>query len=501
MPAGHGPIHIRQDANHLQNMSAREPILPEAETIRDMSERTGVRFGTSGLRGLVSALSPEVSGAVTHAFLTLCRRGPVLIGHDLRPSSPEIARACFGQALRMGFSPENSGVLPSPALAFAAESRGVPAIMVTGSHIPFDRNGIKFNLPHGEISKDDEETILAMSTPSEPPTDVALPRPNPKVTEAYATRYTQVFGPDSLAGMKLGIYEHSSAARDLLHTIMRALGAETVGLLRSDAFIPVDTEAVSDEDRALGRALAAAHGFDAILTTDGDADRPLIADENGDWLRGDAVGILAARALDAQCVVTPVSSTTALERSGWFAQILRTRIGSPHVIAAMNAAGHAPVVGFEANGGFLLGSDITLNGHRLAALKTRDAVLPMILLLTSARKQRCTLSALAAELPARHTFSDRLQGINVKACRGMLARLAADPSEFSRLGAPTLAIDTTDGVRASLPNGDIIHLRLSGNAPELRCYSEASTPEQAAMLGRNCLARIAAESRSGTGSD
>jgi phosphomannomutase len=281
----------------------------------------------------------------------------------------------------------------------------------------------------------------------------------------------------------------------MLHTIMRALGAETVGILRSDEFVPVDTEAVSEEDRALGRALACQHGLDAILTTDGDADRPLIADENGDWLRGDIVGIMASRELGAQCVVTPVSSNTALERSGWFARTIRTRIGSPHVIAAMNATAGSPIVGFEANGGFLLGSDVELNGRPLAALKTRDAVLPMILLLTAALRQRCTLSALTAGLPARHTFSDRLQGIDVEACRTMLARLAADPSGFSRFGAASTVVDTTDGVRATLVTGDILHLRLSGNAPELRCYSEAGTQEQAAELCRACIAQIAAESR------
>ena len=479
----------------MPGADAAAPPATGPRTLKDMSEHTGVRFGTSGVRGLVSALSPDVSVAFTHAFLTLCghTRGPVLIGHDLRPSSPEIARACFAQALRMGFSPQNAGVVPTPALAFAAEGRGVPAIMITGSHIPFDRNGIKFYLPHGEISKEDEERILAGSVPEGPVPDEALPAPDPAVAAAYVTRYTEVFGPRSLAGMRIGIYEHSSAARDLLHTILRALGAETVGLLRSDGFVPVDTEAVSEEDRALGRALARAHGFDAILTTDGDADRPLIADENGDWLRGDIVGILAARELGAQSVVTPVSSNTALERSGWFAHTIRTRIGSPHVIAGMNAARHAPIVAFEANGGFLLGSDVTLNGLRLAALKTRDAVLPMILLLTSALRRRCTLSALAAGLPARHTFSDRLQGIDVEACRRMLARLAADPSGFSRLGAPASAIDTTDGVRASLATGDILHLRLSGNAPERRCYSEAGTPEETEKLCRDCLARVAAE--------
>lgn len=466
------------------------------ETLKTLSGRSGVGFGTSGVRGLVRDLSPGICQAFTHAFLSLSgvKGGPVLVGHDLRPSSPEIARACCQEVLRHGFTPVNAGVVPTPALAFAAQIRRAPAIMVTGSHIPFDRNGIKFYLPHGEISKDDEQRMLASPLPDAPAPDATLPAADPAVLDLYVRRYTDAFAAGSLQGMVLGIYEHSSAARDLLHEILRKLGAKSVGLGRSDAFVPIDTEAVREEDIVLGRAWAKQHGFDAILTTDGDADRPLIADENGEWLRGDVLGILCAQALGARTVVTPVSSNTALEATGAFVETIRTRIGSPHVIAAMERAAQAPVVGYEANGGFLLGSDVMLNGRQLAALPTRDAVLPMLLVLNAARSRRCRLSDLVAALPRRYTFSNRLQNVNVEACRALLAELAEDPSGFSRLGSASLprvvSIDVTDGVRASLGSGDILHLRLSGNAPELRCYAEAATPQHAALLCRECLDRL-----------
>ena len=134
----------------------------------------------------------------------------------------------------------------------------------------------------------------------------------------YRERYLRCFGAQALQGMRIGVYEHSSVARDLLHDLLRSLGAETLGLARSDAFVAIDTEAVREEDRALARQWSAAHGLDAIVTTDGDADRPLIADEQGRWLRGDTLGLLCARELHAGSVVTPVNSTTALEASGLF---------------------------------------------------------------------------------------------------------------------------------------------------------------------------------------
>ena len=463
------------------------------ETLETLAARAGVRFGTSGVRGLVADLSPEICRAFTQGFLRASglMGGAVLIGHDLRPSSPDIARACVTEARTMGFEPVNAGVVPTPALALAAEARRAPAIMVTGSHIPFDRNGLKFYLPQGEISKEDEARILESTVLLVHAPTASLPGIDPSVLAAYATRYTAAFGDGSLAGMRLGIYEHSSAARDVLHVILRGLGAETLSLGRSDAFVPIDTEAVREEDREQGRAWARQHRLDAILTTDGDADRPLIADEGGEWLRGDVLGILSARELGARTVVTPVSSNTALELSGLFQNTVRTRIGSPFVIAAMASAGEHPVVGYEANGGFLLGSDVTVNGRSLSALKTRDAVLPMILALTAARARKLKLSELLKELPSRHTFSDRLQDVDVQACRALLARLASDTSAFSRLGnlplPPVTAIDLTDGIRATLQSGDILHLRLSGNAPELRCYAEASSLERAKAICTECL--------------
>ena len=162
---------------------------------------------------------------------------------------------------------------------------------------------------------------------------------------------------------------------------MRSLGAEVELLGRSETFIPVDTEAIRPEDVEYARAWASGGDLDAIISTDGDSDRPLIADETGKWLRGDILGILCAEAIGARTVITPVSSNTALERSEKFATCRRTRIGSPYVIEAMMqelAAGSGPVCGYEANGGFLLGSAcLGADGQAMARLPTRDVVLPI----------------------------------------------------------------------------------------------------------------------------
>ena len=460
---------------------------------------SSVKFGTSGARGLVADMTDRVCYAFASAFLQSVADDAetVVLGHDLRPSSPAIASACLSAVKDAGSRVVYTGALPTPAIAFYAEKRQAPAVVVTGSHIPFDRNGIKFYRADGEISKADEQAMMSASLDvPETVQPAVLPQKDERAYEAFLVRYLDFLGPAALEGLTVGVYEHSSVARDVLRDILEGLGAEVISLGRTDTFVPIDTEAVRQEDVTQARAWAKEHTFDAIVSTDGDGDRPLIGDENGDWLRGDVVGILCAQFLEAAVVVTPVSCNTAVEKCGSFDRIVRTRIGSPYVIAGMEeAARSGVVVGYEANGGLLLGSEVTRNGNTLDALPTRDAVLPILSLLCMAREQGCKLSALTRSLPDRFTASDRLQEFPTEQSRSIIAELSASPQEAETLMAPDageqVSVDTTDGLRVTFASGDIVHLRPSGNAPELRCYAEADTPDRAGALCRECLKQVA----------
>jgi phosphomannomutase len=475
------------------------------QSLNTLVQQSGVAFGTSGARGLVADMSDGLCWAYTSAFLQSVAPDAtrVVLGHDLRPSSPRISAACAAAITASGRSCIYVGALPTPALAFYAAQLGAPAIVVTGSHIPFDRNGIKFYRADGEISKADEQAMLdAQVEVPETVVNAVLPAPDARASAAYVQRYLDYFGAGALTGTRVAVYEHSSVGRDVLRTILQSLGAQVTSLGRTETFVPIDTEAVRPEDVAKARQWATEYSFDALLSTDGDADRPLIGDERGEWLRGDVVGILCAQALQAQVVVTPVSSNTAVELCGAFAQVLRTRIGSPYVIAGIDEALAqrtqltGPVVGYEANGGFLLGSEVLQGGRSLQALPTRDAVLPMLALLVMARQRGCKLSALGADLPKRFTSSDRLQAFATDKSRALLAQLQTDAAAMAQILAPDSGAVTgtnqTDGLRVSFANGDIVHLRPSGNAPELRCYAEAESAERAKRLCDACLERVAA---------
>ena len=465
----------------------------------EVMSSTSVRFGTSGARGLVSDMTDPVCYAYTSAFLQSVAgdAGTVVMGHDLRPSSPRIAGACLAAVVSSGRRFIYTGKLPTPAIAFYAGKIHAPAIVVTGSHIPFDRNGIKFYRADGEISKADEQVMLHASV--EVPNSVEpalLPPKDDRAYQAYIKRYLDFFGKGILEGMKVGVYEHSSVARDILRDILEGLGAQVISLGRTDTFVPIDTEAVRSEDVIQARKWAAEHAFDAIVSTDGDGDRPLIGDEQGEWLRGDVVGVLCALFLQANVVVTPVSCNTAVELCGSFDKIIRTHIGSPYVIAGMEKAGSSGVVvGYEANGGFLLGSEVVWNGKRLDALPTRDAVLPILALLCMANEQGCKVSELTKSLPQRYTASNRLRNFSAEKSQSIISGLTAVPQEAQALMAPDAGnsadIDSTDGLRVTFASGDIVHLRLSGNAPELRCYAESDTPDRAQQLCQDCLQRVA----------
>ncbi|KFA95183.1 phosphomannomutase [Vibrio sp. ER1A] len=459
---------------------------------------SGVQFGTSGARGLASQFTSDVCAAFTHAFIASIRRGfifnKVAVAIDNRPSSPAMAQAVIQALTDAGVGVVYYGVVPTPALAFSAMQDNMPCIMVTGSHIPFDRNGIKFYRPDGEISKEDEEAILTEEVSFNaineqlPELEVSF-----QATERYQARYTDLFDTDFLKEKRIGIYEHSSAGRDIYQRLFESLGAEVVSLGRTDEFVPIDTEAVAESDKEKARTWSKKYKLDFIFSTDGDGDRPLVADEDGEWLRGDILGLLCSKALKVEALSVPVSCNTIIAKSSEFKAVSLTQIGSPYVIAEFEnlARKYKTTAGFEANGGYLLGSNIEVNDKVLKALPTRDAVLPILMLLSLVKQKNTTIKELVAALPKRYTHSDRIQNFATEKSLAIIARGTDDPEELlaslNLTDVNVANVNYTDGLRIALSDSTIVHFRPSGNAPELRCYAEASDFETAKALVDNTL--------------
>lgn len=463
------------------------------------------KFGTSGLRGLVGDLTDGTAAAHARAFASHLKSSamaeigsPVYIARDMRASSPDIAAQCAAALAAEDLVPVDCGVIPTPALALYAMGKGAAALMVTGSHIPDDRNGVKFYRPDGEIDKNDEAAISALAAQ---PGATTNPLPNAIANEAaqalsgFIARY-RGFAPDrGFSGLRIGLYEHSSAASDALAMVLEEAGAEVTRLGKSQAFVPVDTEAVSAETRSLASGWVREHRLDGLVSADGDGDRPLVVDETGSVIRGDALGLMVARHLNADAVVTPVTSNSGIEQR-CDADVTRTRVGSPFVIAGMQAAlkdRRRRVIGFEANGGVLTGNPINAGAAMLEALPTRDSVLPILCAFAAARAQGQSLSAHLASLDLPVAASDRIENFPTSRSQALVARLSGDETAcaafFAEIGE-VASIDRTDGLRVMIGDGRIVHLRPSGNAPEMRVYSEAADEAAAQGLIKDTMALI-----------
>ena len=537
-------------------------------------------FGTSGRRGDVVDLTEleiyiNVRADLDH-LLTLAasaggiRQGqPFFYAHDLRASSTRIVaeqggRGALAQTVALaihdaGLVPVNLGALPTPALTAYAIAHGCGSIMVTGSHIPFERNGYKTNTAFGEVRKQDELSITAhverwrallyrlpfaqsrfgadgmLKAPAS-----NLPAADNAGRAAYLDRFVAFFGTGALAGRKVLVYQHSAVGRDLLLDVLELLGAQVRAVGRSEVFVPIDTEAIDAATLEAMRQLAvdaSADGsrYEALVSTDGDSDRPLIVgldyDEQGHcvarFVNGDLIGMLTAAFLEPDAVIVPISCNDAIDQSA-LAPVLqtKTRIGSPYVLAGMDAAvasGRRRVCGWEANGGFLTASPIERAGRVLPALPTRDAMLPIICVLASMGERGLSMRGLLETLPRRYgcagllrrfpralaqeivaslcpgqdPSADRLRGI-----RERIADLFSTAEGFGQLAH----VDYTDGVRMRFDNGDVAHIRPSGNADELRLYAVADgQPRANAIVAAGVaepaglLRRLAAACGSGAG--
>jgi phosphomannomutase len=205
--------------------------------------------------------------------------------------------------------------------------------------------------------------------------------------------------------------------------------------------------------------------------------------------------MVVAEYLQADAVVVPISCNDAIDR-GKLAAVLepKTRIGSPFVISGMEAAlakGKKRVCGWEPNGGFLTGSPITRHGTVLQPLLTRDAGLPILGVLFAAEQARVSLIELFARLPKRFSRAALLKQFPRATALKIVERFSPPAAAAAirqdlglfftqALGFDSIThVDYTDGVRVLFANGEVAHVRPSGNADEFRIYAVADQQSRA----------------------
>lgn len=321
-----------------------------------------LRFGTSGRRGELihlTQLEIYINALAELQYLQSLplaeggiRQGdPLYIAYDLRPSSinfygnpprGELFQTIVRATEDAGMRVVNLGPIPTPALTYFALSQGKGSIMVTGSHIPFDRNGYKLNTSKGELLKVHEgpiglkvealRTKIYNGNAAESIFDQAgmfrsgsasLPPQQNVGLDAYRERYLSFFAGKPLAGKRLLVYQHSAVGRDFLTEVLMELGATVLTAGRSDTFVPIDTENIEAPLLASLQEMAdeatKEHGpLDAVVSTDGDSDRPLLLgvalSGRLRFFGGDLLGMIVAEYLGADAVVVPISCNDAIDR-------------------------------------------------------------------------------------------------------------------------------------------------------------------------------------------
>jgi len=343
-------------------------------------------FGTDGIRGLTNAgaMTPEVAMRVGQAAGTKFLRGPhkhrVLIGKDTRLSGYMIESALTAGFTSVGMDVVQVGPMPTPAVAMLTRSmRADLGVMVSASHNPFHDNGIKLFGPDGyKLSDADEleiEALLDTAPSLAPPAGIGRARRIDDAQGRYIHSAKSSF-PDRLRldGLRIVIDCAHGAAYKVAPMALWELGADVIPIGVDPDGFNVNASIGSTHPQAMQERVVAS-GAHIGIALDGDADRLIVADENGTLVDGDQLMALVVTdwakrgLLKGGGLVATVMSNLGLERylHGQGLTLERTAVGDRYVLEAMRARGFN--IGGEQSGHIILSDHATTGDGLVAALQ------------------------------------------------------------------------------------------------------------------------------------
>ena len=350
-------------------------------------------FGTDGIRGTanVEPVTPITLLRLAMAAGELCRRGNhrhrVVIGKDTRLSGYMLEPALVSGFIAMGMDVMLVGPMPTPAVAMLTRSlRADVGVMISASHNPYQDNGIKLFGPDGYKLSDKEETkieTLIDSKGFELAEGTALGRAT-RLDDApgrYIEFVKQTFPKNlRLEGMKIVVDCAHGAAYKVAPTGFHELGADVVPVATQPDGTNINRDCGAMAPETMSQQVVT-HGADLGIALDGDADRLIIADENGQILDGDQVMATIASAwhatgkLRGRGVVATVMSNLGFERflEGVGLELVRTAVGDRNVVDYMRMHDHN--VGGEQSGHIILNDFSTTGDGLIAALQVLASVI------------------------------------------------------------------------------------------------------------------------------
>lgn len=428
-------------------------------------------FGTSGIRGDPETLfTKQFCFDIARAFCLFLDKhdlkGPIAVGYDPRSSSPKLfGNICAG----LSYSKRevlDQGVCPTPALNWYLKSSPCAgAIMITGSHITANLNGIKFFAFKDEILKEHEAEIekIYQEIKDEAPFETLkeLVVKEDKAGNEYSEMlYNLALG--SYKKFKIVLDCQNGCQSEIMPRVLARLGLEVIAL-NSDLqgeFKGKDTE-TQDAVKELQEAVLDSKA-DLGLAYDYDGDRAIFVDELGNAIPGDYTGTLIARETPGENIVTTFATSQVIDKIG--KKIFRTKIGSPYVASGIKE--FDAVFGFESNGGCFF-PDVMLS---------RDGGSTAIKFLNILNQQNTALSAFVATLPKYYLYKTKVD------CPFDKAEMILNEVKKQMTG---VKIEETDGVKIWPTNDSWILFRSSKNAPEFRVFAESISQTDAENLARN----------------
>jgi phosphomannomutase/phosphoglucomutase len=433
-------------------------------------------FGTSGIRGNAEKLFTEQFcfdiGRSFSKFLTnRGTKGGIAIGMDPRESSERIK---YDVAKGICFENRNvfdEGYAPSPAMNYIliADSTVAGSVMITGSHIRPDFNGIKFFIGDREILKEDERDIediyvdIKDSISCKDKGEVTISRN--RAIDFYQKMLLDLaeYYPSWKVVLDLG----NGCQSKVMPGLFDILGLATISInddIAPEKFIARDTE-TEDAVKDLQEKVVEA-GADIGIAFDGDGDRVVFVDEEGRFITGDCVGAIIAKYSDTDVVVTPINTSQVIEHIG--KRVIRTKVGSPYVVESMIMNDSS--FGFEANGG----------GISEEVMLSRDAGSTMIKILNILSRNKISLKDLVDTLPRFFLYRAKV------ACPMSLYPKILDIVKSKNWGCNT-RIEDIDGVKIWVGDDSWVLFRPSMNAPEFRVFAESKSEEEVTRLGEDSM--------------
>ncbi|TCC10738.1 phosphoglucosamine mutase [Kribbella soli] len=444
----------------------------------------GRLFGTDGVRGLANVdltaeLALDLSVAAAHvlgeAGAFEGHRPRAVVGRDPRASGEFLEAAVVAGLASAGVDVVRLGVLPTPAVAHLTGSTGADlGVMLSASHNPMPDNGIKF-LARGGIKLDDviEDAIEArMGEEWQRPTGASVGRvtDDGQGFETYVSHLVRS-SPNRFDGLKVVIDCANGAASQTAPEALRRLGAEVITVAAAPDGLNINLNCGSTHIDGLQREVVG-HRADVGIALDGDADRCLAVDANGELVDGDQIlAILALAMRDSGKLSNDTVVATVMSNLGFVQAMVReriaveqTKVGDRYVLEAMKAGGHK--LGGEQSGHVILSDHAT----------TGDGTLTAVMLLARVAQTGKSLADLAGAMT-------RLPQVLVNVKNVDKSRAGTDPAVQSAVAEATTRLGDTGRVL----------LRPSGTEPLVRVMVEAESSDTADEIAHS-LADVVASS-------